>query len=298
MLSTHRDLLDSETATPQSAPLKVDLCMWTFNGEHTLPQVLKRISQVIPSYAVNQRLAVDDGSTDDTVKILEKQDWTVVPNEGKGIGDGANTALKNVETAYFVSFEQDIVISEDWWDKIPKLLNDRVVIASGVRLPNEPVSLRKLEEYTTERYRLETEHKTSFLYGKTLDNTIYKTEAIKAIGGFSTSKVNAGVDNILAKHIQDCGLEWKVDFNVKSTHLRRGLLDELRHCYWYGTCQKELRLELGEAVDGFWPILLRTGFSPIRGLQVACKKKCWQIAYVYPLLRITTFLGVSAGSLS
>ena len=52
--------------------LKIDLVMWTLNGEKTLPAVLSRINETIPKDIVNQRLIVDDGSKDNTVTIAQK----------------------------------------------------------------------------------------------------------------------------------------------------------------------------------------------------------------------------------
>ena len=81
--------------------MKVDLVMWTLNGEKTLPLVLSRINEIIPKDIVNQKLIVDDGSKDNTVAISRKFGWNVITNEGKGISDGANTALKHVQTHIF-----------------------------------------------------------------------------------------------------------------------------------------------------------------------------------------------------
>lgn len=85
--------------------MKVDLVMWTYNGEKTPPLVLGRIKKVVSEGVVNQKLIVDDGSKDNTVAIAQKYGRNVIRNEGKGISDGANTALKHVQTPYFCSFE-------------------------------------------------------------------------------------------------------------------------------------------------------------------------------------------------
>lgn len=272
---------------------KVDLVMWTKNGAETLPIVLKRIGEVIPDEFINNRLIIDDYSIDDTCEIAKSFGWQIIFNKGKGISDGANTALKYVNTERFISVEQDLLLAKDWWINVPPMLEkDKVAVASGVRVPDKPFALKKLQEYTTEVYRLKTQKNASFFYGKTLDNTIYKTAIIKQVGGFPKLRVNAGVDNVLAKKLHDNGYIWEVNFNVKSIHLRQGLMDELKHYYWYGTCRRELSQQLDERGDKLINVLLRTGFSPIRGLQVAYKQKCWQIAYIYPMIRLAAFLGI------
>jgi len=45
------------------------MVMWTKNGAQTLPFVLKRIGEVIPDRFVNEKIIVDDRSTDETRKI-------------------------------------------------------------------------------------------------------------------------------------------------------------------------------------------------------------------------------------
>ncbi|NIW13622.1 MAG: glycosyltransferase, partial [Candidatus Thorarchaeota archaeon] len=91
---------------------------------------------------------VDDDSVDDTREIAKSFGWQVFFNEGKGISSGANTALKHVTSDFFVSFEQDLLLAWDWWEKIPRLLKgEKVAVASGVRVPNQPEALRKLQEY-------------------------------------------------------------------------------------------------------------------------------------------------------
>jgi len=274
---------------------KVDLVMWTKNGEAFLPMVLKRIDKVVPSESISNKIMVDDASTDGTVKIGKSYNWEIYQNPEGGVSSGANEALRHVGSRRFVSVEQDLVLAENWWEKIPPLLRDgKVVAASGVRVPDMPVALRRIGEYTNLRYFQEMKTDPGFRYGKTIDNTIYRTELLRKIGGFPRLRINAGVDTALAKKISDSGCFWKVDFNVKSIHLRQGFVNELRHGYWYGKESVVLSKELEEE-----PLLAsmfaRTLFSPFRGIQIAYNKMCWQISLAYPLMRFSTFLGVLRG---
>jgi glycosyltransferase involved in cell wall biosynthesis len=270
--------------------------MWTKNGADTLPAVLKRIDEVIPAKSINKRVIVDDRSTDNTAEIARQFGWAIVPNDGKGISDGANTALQNVESPFFVSFEQDLVLARDWWQKIPRLFADRqVVVASGIRVSNHPRVVKEIQEYSMELYEKRAKTEESFLYGKTLDNTLYRTDALRLLGGFPKLKISAGVDNVLAQKIQLHGLKWAVDYSVRSVHLREGLKQELEHYYWYGTCMVSLDPVLFGRNVNLRRFALRWFLSPLRGLDIALRKKSAEALYVYPLMRLATLRGIADG---
>ncbi len=275
---------------------EIDLVMWTKNGAKTLPRVLRQINKVIPNNIVNKKIIIDDNSSDATREIATSFGWQVISNRGNGISDGANTALEHVSAEYFVSFEQDLLLADDWWAKVPVHLSSaRVAAASGIRLPSEPADLRKTIEYAMERYQEKTGDADSFFIGKTLDNTIYRTQIIKEIGGFPKLPIPAGIDNVLAQRFDRQGFIWKVDYSVKSVHLRSGVQDELRHDYWYGTCFNILIPLLSKKNVDVKPMILRILFSPIRGLEIAFKKKAPGAVVIYPLTRISLFRGVVAG---
>jgi glycosyltransferase involved in cell wall biosynthesis len=269
--------------------------MWTKNGAETLPPVLKRISEVIPSEFVHKRIIVDDRSTDNTRKIAESFGWTVIFNEGKGISDGANTALKHVTSEYFISFEQDLLLAYDWWEKIPQhLLNPKVAVASGIRLPS-PLPLRKLEEYCVENFH---RRKAGFsTYGKSFDNTIYKTRIIRSIGGFPHLSISVGVDDVLAYQIHLKGLEWRVDYTVKSIHLRHGIRDELAHLHWRSSHVYALNKIIPDLYKqpNLKRTILRDFFCPFRGLEIAIKQKAPEMVYIYPLTRFAALKGILDG---
>jgi glycosyltransferase involved in cell wall biosynthesis len=274
--------------------------MWTKNGAKTLPLVLERINEVVPSGFVSQRIIVDDKSSDDTKSIGREFGWKIIPNEGQGISDGANTALNHVESERFVSFEQDLLLSSNWWKTIPPLLDSpHVAAASGMRFASQPPGVRALQIYVAKKYRgeaslaswLKNRENAAFTLGSTLDNTIYKTGIIRKIGGFPKIRVNAGVDTTLAYRLRRAGFAWIVNYAVKSVHLRGSLGHELKHQYWYGMQSREIWQKI--AVETKQPppitkfgIIYRFIMSPFTGLFVALKMKEATIAYIHPLIRL------------
>ena len=280
---------------------KVDLIMWTYNGAKTLPSVLKRINQVIPAEFVAKKVISDDHSTDDTRKIVEFYGWTVVLNEGKGISDNANNALKQVESEFFVSFEQDLLLAPDWWSKIPKALeNPKVAAASGMRFADKPPGIHQLQLYVAKKYRGEAQLESwlrgremaAFTLGKTLDNTIYKTRAVREVGGFPKLGSSSGVDTVLAYEMDQHGYQWFVDYNVQSVHLRNNLRQELSHQYWYAKQLPEMWHAISQVTHKKPPpvtkfdVIYRFLMSPGTGLFMAYKTREPSLAYVHPLIRL------------
>jgi hypothetical protein len=56
---------------------KYDLVLWAKNGESTLPEVLRRSSDVIPHELMSHRILVDDHSVDRSKDIAKDFGWTV-----------------------------------------------------------------------------------------------------------------------------------------------------------------------------------------------------------------------------
>jgi glycosyltransferase involved in cell wall biosynthesis len=283
--------------------------MWAKNGAEFLPRVFKRIEEVIPSECVNKKILVDDRSVDSTVEIARDFNWAVYENPLGGISAGANEALRHVESPFFISFEQDLLLAKDWWSKIPPYLEDsKVAAASGMRFAGKPVGLRKLQQYVARKYRgepelaswLRTRQMAAFTLGKTLDNTIYKTKIIRMLGGFPKMNCNAGVDAILAYNIGKAGFRWIVDYNVQSTHLRRGLKHELQHQQFYASTLSEIWRTMKEEIGQEPPItksgiFFRLAISPATAMFIAFKMREPTIAYIHPLIRLYYTKGLLGG---
>ena len=283
--------------------------MWTYNGAATLPAVLKRISEVVPDEFVAEKIISDDRSSDDTRSIAESYGWTVVLNEGKGISDNANNALKHVKAEFFVSFEQDLLLARDWWSKIPKALeNPKIAAASGMRFADKPRGVRKLQLYVAKKYRGEAQLESwlrgremaAFTLGKTLDNTVYRTSVVREVGGFPKLASSSGVDTLLAYEIDQHGYLWFVDYNVQSVHLRSGLAQELNHQYWYAKQLPEMWRKISEATHKQAPPVTKLGvvqrfvMSPFTGLFMAYQTREPSLAYIHPLIRLYYLRGYLA----
>ncbi len=247
------------------ADIKVDLIMWTYNSEKNLPTVLQRIAQVIPPQCINRKIITDDNSTDRTREIAKEYGWEVHLNNGKGVNDNTKTALSLVSAPVFCSFEHDIILNPDWWQKISKHMDDpTVAVAQGVRVSTNR-AFRLIDDYSNRRGDFGHE---------SLDNNIAKTEFVRKFGYNEVGTPPA---------LQAAGLKWVLDRTVVSDHIRDSLWDNIMHDYkmqvYFPTPHMRL-LNLR---------LLLT--SPIRSIHMAYKMKYPLMLLVYPIDRLAIFFG-------
>jgi glycosyltransferase involved in cell wall biosynthesis len=261
--------------------VKVDLVMWTKNGENHLRQVLQRIREVIPAENMHRKILVDDHSEDKTVQIAREFGWEVYQNPKSGIASGANEALRHVDCEFFVSIEQDVLLAHDWWSKIPPYMNDpQVAVALGIRIATEPV-MRKINEYEYSK-KSSSWWKTWF----SLDNNIFRTEVMRQIGGFPND-CPVHVDAILRKNIlKKTSYKIIVDPTVVSDHIKGSFTDGMRHSLFLNKlCSQSPYCR----TDPF-PVKLRACLtSPFAASLIASKTKCLKTIYMIPLFR---FLGL------
>lgn len=268
---------------------KLDIVTWAKNGASVLPIVLKRVDDVIPKEAIGNKILVDDSSTDGTPVIAKDFGWIVYPNSRGGVGSGANLAFHHVMTEHFISIEQDVLLARDWFEKMLKHIEEKnVAVAQGWRISNHPV-IGEIDKYVMERF------KQSFC---SMDNNIYRTKIIRALGGFPEHLKYAGVDAYIKQRVENAGFKWVFDSSVISIHLRKGgLREHIRRYYLYGMdvpvlAREKLFTKTSE------PNKYSTArnayiafFSPIRGLEIAVNRRCPKVVYYYPLMRFSHFAG-------
>jgi len=255
--------------------MKVDLCMWTKNGERFLPRVLKRIEEVVPAEVVHKKILVDDHSVDRTVEIAREFNWEVYENPSTGIPAGANEALRHVDCPFFVSVEQDVLLAKDWWDKIPPhvLNSEDVACAEGIRVAVHPV-LRKLDLYAYKRLDIPV---VSF------DNNFFRTRIIRENGYFPTFCYTC-TDSILRRMLLKKGYRWIIDRKVVSEHISRtSVEDYLTHIYKMGMlCARSNYCFDYGGTKQLTRILLT---SPIRSAILSIVTKEPNMFWLYPLIR-------------
>jgi glycosyltransferase involved in cell wall biosynthesis len=244
---------------------RIDLVMWTHNSEKTLAEVLQRIQEVIPSQYINRKIITDDYSKDRTREIAKDFGWEVHLNNGSGLNDNTKTAISLVSAPIFCSFEHDIILARDWWQKLSKLIKDpSVVVAQGTRVSTNS-TFRMLDDYINKRGDISHE---------TLDNCIAKTEIVRKFG---YNEVGT------PPKLKAERLKWIVEQTVTSDHIRESTWENIKH---------DFRMQSLVPVTSkqrllFFRILLT---SLIRSTYVAYKTNCPMLLLLYPLDRLAIFL--------
>jgi glycosyltransferase involved in cell wall biosynthesis len=276
-----------------------DIVTWVKNGGWCLPRTLLQLEKALPSNFIHRKIAIDDASTDDSVKILKSFGWEVYKNRGKGISAGANYALQLVDCPYFMSFEQDLLLSQNWFNNVTPLVKGNIAAASGIRFSDKAKTVRDIEQYVYKKYLMETRlasylqdrKESAFLLGKTLDNTFYNTKIIRSIGGFPFMSASSGIDTLLAYRIREKGFKWIVNPEVQSIHLRKNFTQNLSHQYWYSSALKEVKLREPNFTINLKQEIKKLVTSPFTGFLMSFKMKNPKIFVVYPLLRFYRLRG-------
>jgi glycosyltransferase involved in cell wall biosynthesis len=280
--------------------------MWTKNGESTLDFILKQIARVVPREVINKKIMIDDHSTDNTRLIGINNGWIVITNAGNGISDAANTALKYVETSIFCSFEQDLLLSNEWFKEVyPLIFKENVVIASGMRFPNGPSAVRKIKlaghiNMLGYLSKLSKDSSTNTTHGKTLDNTVYKTDFIRSVGGFDYMKSNCGQDSSMSLKVwKSKKYLWAVNYYVVSVHLKpNNYTHELKCQRWYARAFREIftsnKLPLPPEINTK-AFIYRFAKSPSTSYSLLKKTKDPFVLYYYPAFCLVQLIGLIEG---
>lgn len=254
--------------------MKIDLVTWVKNGAHILPYTLGRVERVIPQRVINKKVLIDDHSTDNSREIGESFGWEVHLNQDPiqpSLIGAISTAFSYVESPFFVSIEQDVLLAKNWWQEIPKHMEDpNVIVAQGIRYSTHPV-LRALEEYAVEKGRRY----------HSLDNNLWRTELVRKVGGFP--RTDFFVDYVFYDKILKTEYKWVVDREIVSEHLRGTIINQLRHAH------KMQKFPSG--IDKLSKAMMEVIKSPLTGVKVSIIKKRPEVSLVYPLLTIVRLRG-------
>jgi len=181
--------------------MKIDYIIPTWNSGKTLEKCLRAIS----SYGnPNGIIVVDNYSEDDTIKIAKRYGCKILYDK-KSLGSARKKGMEAATTEWVGFVDSDVVISEDWYQRIIEYINNEKAGAiQGRKLPvKEP--FRKIEIEKTEKLFKKGPYKLGKGERGYTDNTIIRRSI--ALGA-DIENLNAFEDYIITQTILEKGYDW------------------------------------------------------------------------------------------
>lgn len=116
--------------------MEISVVVPTYNEERGIGRTLERLSrQTIPrsSYEI---IVVDGGSKDRTREVASRYADKVILQRRKGVGGARNDGVEAARGRIVVHTDADVIVKEDWLERIISMFSEGVVAVCG---PDEPI---------------------------------------------------------------------------------------------------------------------------------------------------------------
>lgn len=180
----------------------ISIVIPTYNSEKTIGEVLDALFKEIKRYRKKvEVIVVDDGSKDNTLKIVEKYPVRLFKQKHKGPAAARNLGVKKARGNIVIFLDSDCKVSKNWLKKILEPFKDKRVAGVGVKYKtwNRGSWVGRFVGYEIgqrqERMKKETDYLASY-------STAYRKEVLKKVKGFDTRfRMAAAEDNDLSYRI-------------------------------------------------------------------------------------------------
>ncbi|MFA5090966.1 MAG: glycosyltransferase [Candidatus Omnitrophota bacterium] len=201
-----------------------------FNAAGTIYRCLEAVFK--QTHRFGEVLVVDDGSSDDTVKIASCFNVRIIRHGGnKGLAAARNTALMNIDAEFVASVDSDCVAEPDWLGALMKrfILPD-VYAAGGRCLEKDARTVFDLWRSAHMRqYWQDKETMPSFLFGS---NVVFRRSAFKLAGLYNEGFKSNYEDVDMFMRLKAKGCRWVYAQEAVVNHIKRDTLYSLLNGYW------------------------------------------------------------------
>jgi hypothetical protein len=175
---------------------KVSVIIVNYNGAHHLDSCLNSLYR--QSFKDFEIIVVDNNSSDDSVRILEKHQNRINLIELKintGFAGGNNIGYKFAKGEYIVTLNNDTEVAEDWLERLVFAISENTSIgmcASNIVMFDSDITDSAGDGFTTsgrgvklnQGQKFKTDNKLSYIFGACAGAALYRKKMIEEIGFF------------------------------------------------------------------------------------------------------------------
>ncbi|MEM3503301.1 MAG: glycosyltransferase [Nitrososphaeria archaeon] len=228
-----------DTVSMSQPTVTLGLCVK--NNASTVKMTLESIlAQDYPMQ--NLQLVIVDGlSSDNTVGIVKsvltdsQLEWFLLSDGGKGLAFARQLVVNNSFGKYIIWIDGDHILYNDFVSKHVNFMekNTDVGAAEGYMEYIATNTISKLEGYSWNIYNLRRIDKD--LKSLSTCGAIYRTSAIKVVGGFDTRLRRASEDSDISYRIKNHGWRLRINPEARFKHIMRGDWNSLwKEYFWWG----------------------------------------------------------------
>jgi len=186
--------------------MKISVIIPAYNAHKTIQKCLEGVlsQKTNNEYEV---IVVDDGSSDDTVKIIEKFPVRLIKQKHQGPAKARNLGAKKSKGNIIIFTDSDCIPPENWLKELTKPFSDSEIVGvSGTyKTKNKEKILARLEGYQIEERHEKMKMMDKIDFVGTF-NCAYRKNIFFKYGGFNTKfKTSSGEDPDLSFKIYKGG---------------------------------------------------------------------------------------------
>lgn len=211
--------------------MKISIVIPTLNEEKYIERSVKSVlSQTVPEGITLEIVVVDNGSTDDTVKIAKSiQGIRVLMLPGKNVGAVRNHGAINSVGEYIVFMDSDCLMPENHIFSLMQIVNRNSGVAAGggIKLPDNPKWIEKF-------WLLEGKYGES-LPSQLIGGFIFCKRSEFVSAGMFNEDVTAGEDSNFHERLLKIGVSIVISRDFSVTHLgnAKTIKDFVRRQRWH-----------------------------------------------------------------
>ena len=229
--------------------MKLDISLYipVYNGESTIERVLKSALELDPG--PNEIIVINDGSTDDTLKIINKykNKIKIINNiQNKGLAYSRNIGIEKAVNENVASIDSDVEVSSTWLKELNDTKNKFNSAMSGSKLI-EKLKDKNIYNMWRHIYATQNSYGENDIgnLGKPLSgsNTLLSKSVWKEIGGYEIQYKTNGEDSNFCQKLLSLNYKTSYSSKAKCYHLRndnlKSLMDASRRGYNSGAGLKK-----------------------------------------------------------